>query len=342
MTVGELQATADGTDRKGRRRHVRRGRRRGYLYGLSLLLAVLWSGSALFFSGGLAGEQVADATAALPVAAEPPPPEVKAGFDAEALRGRLEEIAGAHGGVYGVAVLEPISGTGVSLRGDEGFVTASIGKLPPFLALYRAAAQGELDLEEEIQILPTDIQDYGTGELHSFPADYPMSLRECAFWLVNRSDNTAWMMLNRRLGDEKIRAELEEMGVENTLYSNLSDYVATPNDVLLMLQRISDPSFTSEELSAEMLAAMTDTVFEDRIPEKLPEDVRVSHKFGSYGDNFGDAGVVFYEDGRGVERHYYLVVLARETGEYDARDAIQNMSLAVYEALAEDTAGEGT
>lgn len=315
------------------------------MHGLSLLLAVLLSGSVLLLVGGLAEEQVADATAAQPVVAAPSPtpsPEVEAGFDAEDLRGRLEEIAAAHGGTYGVAVLDPISGTRVSLRGDEGFVTASIGKLPPFVALYRAAARGELDLDEEITLLPTDIQDYGSGELHSFPLGYSLTLRECAFELVNRSDNTAWVMLNRRLGEEKISAELADMGVENTFYQNLTDYVATPNDVLLMLEKISDPWFTSEELSAEMLDAMTGTVFEDRIPEKLPDDVRVAHKTGSYDDNFGDAGIVFYKDSQGVEKHYYLVVLSRGAGEYDARDAIQSMSLAVYEALAKDTAGEGT
>jgi beta-lactamase class A len=318
----------------------------GSWHGLSLLLAILWSGSALLLSGGLSGEQVADASAALSMVEEPQqqqqqsPPEVEAGFDAEVLRGRLEEIVGEQGGVYGIAVLEPVSGTGVSLRGDERFVTASIGKLPPFLALYRAAARGELDLEEEITLLSEDVQDYGSGELHSLPLGSSISLRECAFQLVNHSDNTAWAMLNRRLGEEKIRAELEGIGVESTAYSNLSDYVATPNDILLMLQKISDPSFTSEGFSAEMLAAMTDTVFEDRIPEKLPADVRVAHKFGSYGDNFGDAGIVFYKDGQGVEKHYYLIVLSRGTGEYDARDTIQNVSLAVYEALVEDNARE--
>jgi beta-lactamase class A len=307
------------------------------MHGLSLLLAVLLSGSVLFLAGGQPGEQTADANPALPIIAEPPPPpEVGVGFDVEALRGTLEEIAAEHGGVYGVAVLEPDSGTSVSLRGDEEFVTASIGKLPPFVTLYRAAARGELDLEEEIMLLPEDIQDYGSGELHSFPAGYSLTLRECAFELINRSDNTAWAMLNRRLGDEKISAELADMGVVNTSYQNLTDYVATPNDVLLMLQKISDPRFTSEELSAEMLDDMTDTVFEDRIPEKLPDDVRVAHKVGSYGDNFGDAGIVFYKDSHGVEKRYYLVVLSSGAGEYDARDAIQDMSLAVYEALAND------
>ena len=260
--------------------------------------------------------------------------QVLPGFDAEALRTRIGEIAEERQGGYGVAVLEPTSGTRVSLGGDEEFATASIGKLPPFVALYRTAVQGELDLEEEISILPTDVQGYGAGDLHAYPVGHSMSLRECAYRLVNHSDNTAWMMLNRRLGEERIRAELESMGAKSSQYFNYSGYDATPNDVLLMLEKISDPRFTDERLSAEILAAMTGTVFEDRIPEKLPRDVRVAHKTGSYGDNFGDAGIVFYKDHRGVERRYYIVVLAKGTGEYEARDAIQSISLAVHETLA--------
>jgi hypothetical protein len=104
--------------------------------------------------------------------------------------------------------------------------------------------------------------------------------------------------------------------------------------VLLLLDRISDPRFTDEELSAEMLETMTETSVEDRIPERLPEDVRVSHKTGSYEGNFGDAGVVFYKDSQGQARRYYLTVLSEGTGEYEARDVIQEVSLAVYEAIS--------
>ena len=78
---------------------------------------------------------------------------------------------------------------------------------------------------------------------------------------------------------------------------------------------------------------MTETNLEDRIPEKLPSDVRVAHKTGSYENSFGDVGIVFYKDSQGVEKRYYLVVLAKDTSEYEVRDAIQEMSLAVYEAV---------
>src|SRR3712207_2167652 len=149
-------------------------------------------------------------------------------------------------------------------------------------------------------------------------------------------------MLERRLGEVKVRTELQDAGLEDSRYlDDLSGYFTTPNDVLLLLEKISNPRFTSEELSDEMLDAMTGTTLEDRLPEELPNDVRVAHKTGSYESNFGDAGVVFYKDSQGVEKRYYLVVFARDTGEYEARDAIQEMSLAVYETVTGTTVDPG-
>ena len=112
-------------------------------------------------------------------------------------------------------------------------------------------------------------------------------------------------MLERRLGEEKVRTELQEAGAENSRYlDNLSGYFTTPNDVLLLLEKISNPRFTSEGFSNEMLYTRTETTLDGRILEKLPNDVRVAHKTGSYESNFGDAGIVFYKDHQGVEKRY--------------------------------------
>jgi beta-lactamase class A len=91
---------------------------------------------------------------------------------------------------------------------------------------------------------------------------------------------------------------------------------------------------------------MTNTSFEDRLPQPLPEGARVAHKIGSYGDTFSDAGLVFPE---GSQDAHYIVVIAADTTEGTARSAIQSMSLAAYESLAslaqksrENREGSGT
>jgi beta-lactamase class A len=279
----------------------------------------------------------AEPKAAAPQEKEAPreaaPREEASTFDAGALQTDLEELLADRKGRWGAVVYEPGSGETVAVGSDQRFVAASIAKLPALLTLYRSAAQGGLSLDEKITIEPQDVSDYGTGELHKYPAGSSVTLRECAWYLVNQSDNTAWAMLNRRLGPENIRAELDEIGATSTNYEELN-YLTTPDDVMLMLKKISDPEYTNEQLSNEMLDAMTDTAFEDRIPAGLPAGTRVAHKIGSFEGSYGDAGVVFYKDESGKEQRYFVVAMSGETDENQARDIIQVLSEVVHDAIA--------
>ena len=252
----------------------------------------------------------------------------------EALRAELVGIAEAYPGRYGVVVLDPSTGETISMDPDGRFLAASINKLPVLMALYRSAAAGTVDLEDKISMQASDIQAYGTGSLYTKPVGHTITLRECAGYLIQESDNTAWKMLDRYLGRDYIRSELSAAGARSTEY--WIPNTTTPNDVLVMLKRISDPSYTSPEFSAEMLNLMTNTDFEDRLPHLLPNDARVSHKIGSYGATFGDAGVVFANNSRSMEDAYFIVVIADETGEGTARAAMQEMSLAIYRAFTTD------
>jgi beta-lactamase class A len=263
----------------------------------------------------------------------PVPPELSPQAAAKILRTRLEQAAAEYPGTYGVVVSDPSSGKTLALNADQSFPAASLNKLPVLFALYRAAARGEVDLENEISILPSDVQAYGTGVLYRYPDKYPvghtMTLRECAEFMIKESDNTAWVMLNRYLGRDYIEAELYEIGAYSTAY--WIPNTTTPNDVLIMLKAIADPSYTTPELSAEMLDIMTDTSFEDRLPQPLPEGTRVAHKIGSYRDTYSDAAVVLPEGSRADA--YFMVVIAAETTEQAARSAMQDMSLTTYRLL---------
>jgi beta-lactamase class A len=234
-----------------------------------------------------------------------------------------------------VVVFDPYSGKTASLNADRRFVAASLSKLYALLTLYKAAARGELSLDDKITMHSSDVWAYGTGVLAKYPNRYPvgytMTLRQCARFMIKESDNTAELMLNRYLGEKKIEAELHRLGADSTRYWHPIN-TTTPNDILLVLKKIADPSYTSPGLSAEMLEIMTDTSFEHRLPGPLPEETRVSHKIGSYESTFSDAGIVFPGKG-GKGQEYYIVVFCEGAAQEEAIEAIQDISLESYQAL---------
>ncbi|MDF2703396.1 MAG: Beta-lactamase class [Rubrobacteraceae bacterium] len=268
---------------------------------------------------------------ALAEAPEPPvdPARVRA---MEELDERLRSISQAHAGTHGMVVFDPYSGESASLNGDRRFVAASLSKLYALLTLYGAASRGELSLEDEITMRSSDVWAEGTGVLYRYPVGTTMTLRECARFLIKESDNTAEVMLNRYLGEKEIEAELRRIGARSTSY--WIPNTTTPNDILLVLKAIADPSYTSPELSAEMLDIMTGTAFEDRLPRALPEGTRVAHKIGSYESTFSDAGKVFPDGTDGADQGYYVVVFSEGATEAEARETIQDVSLAAHRALA--------
>jgi beta-lactamase class A len=236
-----------------------------------------------------------------------------------------------------VLVFDPYSGETVSFNADRRFVAASLSKLYALLTLYRAASEGELSLDDEITMRPSDVLAYGTGVLSKYPNKYPvghtMTLRECAKFMIKESDNTAELMLNRYLEEERIEAELHRIGADSTRYWSPIN-TTTPNDILLVLKSIADPSYTSPRLSADMLELMTNTTFEGRLPRPLPEQTRVAHKIGSYESTFSDAGIVFPEDSGGTGQEYYIVVFSEGAPQGEARETIQDISLAAYQAFS--------
>ena len=245
---------------------------------------------------------------------------------------RLGEISRAHAGVHGAVVFDPISGETASLNADRRFVAASLSKLYALLTLHSAASRGELSLDDEITMRASDVWAEGTGVLYAQPVGTTMTLRECATYLIEESDNTAEVMLNRHLGEEEIEAELRRVGATSTSY--WVPNTTTPNDVLLILEAIADPSYTNPERSAEMLEIMTGTSFEDRLPGPLPEGTRVAHKIGSWETTFSDAGVVLPEGAKTAEEGYYVVVFSEGAPEGEARESIRDVSLEAYRALA--------
>jgi beta-lactamase class A len=326
------------------RRHARiqrQRRRRGRALLIFSVLSSLFVATYVLWDSERSAKTTAIASVDLPTSAEPPQPPASPaparGHALEELHSKLLSISKSHAGIQGVVVFDPSSGKTVSLNADRRFVAASLSKLYALLTLYRAASQGELSLDDKITMHSSDVWAHGTGVLGKHPSKYPvgytMTLRECAEFMIKESDNTAELMLNRYLGEERIEAELDRIGATSTRYWQPTN-TSTPNDILLVLKAIGDPSYTTPKLSTEMLDLMTNTSFEDRLPQPLPEDTRVAHKIGSYESTISDAGIVFPEQSGAMDREYYIVVFCEGTTQEKAIGTIQDISLAAYHALS--------
>jgi beta-lactamase class A len=317
------------------RRHARRQgrRRRGWTLLIVGLLSCLFVATYSLWESGRSARITAIASVDRPTSAKPlQPPALDRAQALEELRSKLVGISKSHAGTHGVVVFDPYSGETASVNADRRFVAASLSKLYALLTLYRAASQGELSLDDEITMGPSDVWAYGTGVLYNYPVGYTMTLRECAEFMIQESDNTAELMLNRHLGEENIEAELHRIGADSTRYWSPIN-TTTPNDILLVLKEIADPSSTSPQLSAEMLEIMTNTSFEERLPRPLPKETRVAHKIGSYESTFSDAGIVFPDESGSKGQEYYIVVFSEGDAEGEAIETIQDFSLAAHQAL---------
>jgi beta-lactamase class A len=328
----------DRTRRHARDQRRRHRRRRGWpLLVFGLLLCLLVANYFLSDSQRSAKTTAIASVDRLTSAKPPQPPAPARAQAVEELHSKLLSISRSHTGTHGVVVFDPYSGETVSLNADRRFVAASLSKLYALLTLYRAASEGELSLDDEITMRSSDVWAYGTGVLYKDPNKYPvgytMTLRECAKFMIKESDNTAELMLNRYLEEEKIEAELHRIGADSTRYWNPIN-TTTPNDILLVLKNIADPSYTSPQLSADMLELMTNTAFEDRLPQPLPEETRVAHKIGSYESTFSDAGIVFPEESGDAGQEYYIVVFSEGAPQEESRETIQDISLATYQAFS--------
>jgi beta-lactamase class A len=328
----------DRTRRHARNQRRRRRRRRAWPLLIFGLLLFLFVANSFLWDFERSSKTPAIASVERPTPAQPPRFPAPARAQAvEELHSKLPGISQAHAGTHGVMVFDPYSGDTASLNADRRFVAASLSKLYALLTLYRAASQGELSLDDEITMRYSDVWAYGTGVLYKHPNKYPvgytMTLRECAKVMIKESDNTAELMLNRYLEEERIEAELHRIGATSTRYWHPIN-TTTPNDVLLVLKKIADPYYTSPQLSAEMLEVMTNTAFEDRLPRPLPEETRVAHKIGSYESTFSDAGIVFPEKSGGTGREYYIVVFSEGAPQEEARETIQDISLATYQVFS--------
>jgi beta-lactamase class A len=266
---------------------------------------------------------------------------------------RIQEICDkAHVAAVAVAFHDYETSVRLSYQGDRWFHAASTFKVAILFALLRAADDGDVRLDDQLQVRNRflSVQDGspfrierdrdGDSAVHRC-VGRSMSLERLAHAMITRSSNLATNLLLDFLSVERIRAALQEAGVTGLeVRRGVEDIVAhqagvnneTTADGLLRLFRVFlDEQTLSEESRRKGIEILTAQEFNSMIPARLPDGVRVAHKTGEISTHCHDAGIVFPPD-----RAPYLVAILTETTPETVKrtKAVADISHAIYRYTA--------
>ncbi len=229
-------------------------------------------------------------------------------------------------GTYGLYVVRLNDGGSYGVRGNETFEAASLIKLPTLATLYKEAEKGRINLDTKYTLKNSD-KIAGSGSLYGQPAGYVLTYRDMARLMGKESDNTAFGIVRRLLGEDKISATTKDIGMKGT---SLDENTTSPADIALFFQKLMKGEIVNPKHKDELLGYMTDTIYENWLVAGVPKGTRVAHKYGREIHVVNDAGVVF------AKQPFVLVIMTKGVVEREADSVFPNLAKIVYEGETEN------
>jgi beta-lactamase class A len=267
------------------------------------------------------------------------------------LREALEKLAReSKARAVAVALVDLESGFRFSLAGDRWFHAASTIKLAVLLAIFRAADEGRLRLDDSLHVRNRFVSAADGSPFRVDPSSDAMpelyqaigrtaKISALAEGMIVASSNLATNLLLDFLGVEYARNVLRDAqvsgvelrrGVEDrAAHEKGIDNEATADGLLTLLSALRG-DFLKKESKEQAIQVLLAQRFNSMIPAGLPAHATVAHKTGEISTACHDVGIVYLP-----EREPYIAVILTE---FDAeqngrRETVAAISEMIYRSL---------
>lgn len=246
------------------------------------------------------------------------------------LEDSIVKIINGNTGVFAVAYLS-LSDENDSLliNADSDFHAASTMKTPVMIEVFKQAEKGKFSLNDKL-ILKNEFKSIVDGSLYSMDIGEDsgdslysllgseISIRDLIFEMITVSSNLATNILIDLVGAENVTNTMRELGagkinvlrgVEDTKAFRLGlNNTTTARDLMNIFRAIALGKAVSPAACAEMTEILLQQKFKDKIPGKLPAEVKTAHKTGSITGVQHDSGIVYLPGGGS----YVLILLSQK------------------------------
>ncbi len=227
------------------------------------------------------------------------------------------------------------NGPAFGINQNEGFVPASLLKVPIMIAFLKAADDRPEILNETITFSSPQTTDYFNQQI-----DPDLSLAPGTTYttleLINRmivySDNEAAMLLAGAVGLENQGELFRLLGVDQSSIAN-PRATLTVRQYAAFFRILFNSSFVSQKNSELGLEILSRAGFNKGLREGVPSDVPVAHKFGERKletgtQHFHDCGIVYFP-----EHPYLICVMTQGETPEILESAIAKISKFVYQQV---------
>jgi beta-lactamase class A len=267
------------------------------------------------------------------------------------LNEELERLAGQRKArAIAVALHDVQSGLRFSLQGDRWFHAASTIKVAVLVAVFRAADEGRLRLDDSLHVRNRFISVADGSPFHlsrdsdAMPELYKRigrvaKISELAEGMIVASSNLATNLLLDYVTVEYARNVLRNAQVDGVeLRRGVEDHAAhekginnqvTANGLLRLLSALRG-DFLSAKSKEQAIRILLEQRFDSMIPAGLPAHAVVAHKTGEISTACHDMGIVYLP-----EREPYLAVILTEfdSDQDGRRETVAAISEAIYRSV---------
>ncbi|GBC92396.1 Beta-lactamase CARB-6 [bacterium HR15] len=237
------------------------------------------------------------------------------------LKAKLDAICERFRGVMGYSLYHTRYQHRLNRLGDEIFPTASTIKTAVMAKAFEEIEAGRLNYNESIPITPDDIRD-GAGLLQFFREKQSVPVKMLLHLMITVSDNTATVILARRLGTVEVNRYLERLGLKHTrllmlhppadlelkeLRDRWGMGMCTPNEMVELLDAIRTGKAGTPAACDRMLRILSHQFYDNLIASSVPPWVVAATKSGAIERSRSDTGIVFSPSGA-----YILAVYTKE------------------------------
>ena len=268
----------------------------------------------------------------------------------EALKAKLESFVSAWPQAeIAVALIDPETGTHLSIQGDRVFHAASTMKAPVLIEVYRQAAAGRFSLDDSLLVendftsivdgSPFRIGDDSDDALYEHTG-HSLPIRDLAERMITMSSNLATNLIIELVKADSVQRTMESMGARTMrvlrgvedikAFERGLNNTATASDLAVLLDAIRRNEAVSPAASEEMRDILLEQEFNEMIPAGLPGTARVAHKTGWITGITHDAAIVYPENAP----PYVLVILTEGFDDHaTASQAGAGITRIVHEAV---------